>query len=232
MNIQAELERLNKNVYTPMVFYFPYDVLPFIAETAVKELEEQDFFNSMCIIDSKGKVSSLSGNFQSIEIFGKSKILKSNFLQLLELEGKMKVETFSMFIEEYRNTVSSFDYIYTWMVENIARDIPKKDISYRNIFELQAMDMKQHLFEIEERFIGRSAKAKGELNFERIIEDTKSLFPVKEGSDATQDGTVKKLKSKRKKKTMLPREEEIDLWLLESVFNVDFGNKKHDNTSN
>lgn len=222
---------MTKNVYTPMVFYVPYDVLEYIPETLGEKLDGEGFFNSMVMIDAKGGVGTLSGSMGSLDILGKPKTLKTNYLQLVELESQIKQETFAMVIEEYLDVVSSYDFIYTWMAVNVARDIPEDNANYGSYFTLQSDCIKEHLLQITERFIGPAREKPRALNFDRIIENGKKLFPDEEGVLEVAQDKDRPQKGKQKKKMVLPKVEEVDLWLLETVFNVDFGAKKHDNTS-
>lgn len=208
-----------------MVFYFPYDVLQYIPEALGEKLDEEGFFNSMVIINAKGGINTLSGSIGNLDILSKSKILKTNLLQLMELESQIKKETFAMVIEEYLETVSSYDFIYAWMADHVARDIPEEDANYGNFFTLQSNCIKEHLLQITERFIDPNRKKISKLNFDLIIESGKKFFPVQKTLDGAQDKD-KPQKNKRKKKIVLPTVDEVDLWLLKTVFNVDFSNKK------
>jgi hypothetical protein len=221
MNIQEELERLTKNVYTPMVFYVPYDILEYIPQELGERLDEEEFFNTMVMIDAKGGISTLSGSIGNLDILSKSKVLKTNLLQLIELEGKIKKETFEMLMEEYLETLTGYDFIYTWMADHMARDIPEVHVSYGSYFTIQSNSVKEHLLQIKERFIDAKREITSEPNFDSIIESGKKFFPTVDSLNATQKKDTPQ-KSRRKKKKVLPTEEEVDKWLLETVFSVDF----------
>ena len=228
MDIRIELEKLNKSVYTPMVFYLPHLLFQNITEDKRKKLVDASVINCLFVINIKGDVSSLLNSVSSLDIYQKDKILKQNFMQLLELEEQLQKETFSNLFKEYSNTVYCYEYIYNWMAKNVEKDFPEIDSNIKLLFKRQHQSLTNHLLEINHRFIFKMDSKPISLNFDSIVENSKKIIPIDADlrasflrTNTSNKTSLNTTTVNRKKKNHLPTVNEVDDFLLKTVFGVD-----------
>lgn len=231
MDIQALLQKLSKKVYLPMVFYIPYEALPHIDLTIKKQLEDLSIFNTLTIIKANEDVVYVEAHDISFEIFQKSDRLKSNLIELIELESNLQEESFVMLFENYLNTVNCYDFVYSWMASHVEKDISDLKPHLKQFFSYQQDVLSQHLVELKERFTLYDQQETNTLNLKTIFTASKELLPIPNELKATiaipnsEHNSSKKSPNKRKKKIVLPSNEAVDQLLLKSLFKVNISNK-------
>lgn len=224
MNIKEELEKLTKNIYIPMVFYIPCALFPDMSEESKKNLEDQQFFNTIQLLNINEDVKPLQNNILSVNVLKKSSILKSNFLELLEFENKLTKESFKHLINEYLNSAYGYDYVYTWMATHIDNDVPTALDNEKHFFMFQAQALNQHIRDIHDRFLKNKKYNNTKINFKKIINyGTDVLVLDKKLKTVLKNrNTTSLIQTKKKNKFMPPSEEDVKKMLLKSVFNVNY----------
>lgn len=224
MNIKGELEKLIKNIYIPTVFYIPNALFPNLSTEVKLKLAEEQFFNTLGIIDANENVSTLNNWIKGTDIFKKSHFLKINFIQLVEFENNLTREAFSHLINEYLNSTYAYNHVYSWMANHIEQDIPTISDDYKKFFLHQAEVIKSHILEISDRFLVIKEDINAVIDFDRIFDNGKKEL-IKDDYFKTflnQNTPISRLTKSEKRKMLLPADEEVDNMLLASIFNVDF----------
>ena len=228
MDIKTTVADLQKSIYQPSIFYFPYALYPNLSEEILMELEDHEFFNTLGIITELGEVGSFK-NKDSFNVMIKPIILRQNIFQLLEMKGHLQKETFNMVLEDYWSIVNLWDHIYEWLRNNVEQDIPTIRESTISLFNLQSDAIKAHLSQLMAQF--QVSATDTPFNQQELLERHKNLIPLDQKKfehifqpQEKIDASLQKSnpKTKRKKTFSVPSDAEVDKLLLERIFNVSF----------
>tara|TARA_R110002073_G_scaffold72537_1_gene177071 strand:- start:32127 stop:32825 length:699 start_codon:yes stop_codon:yes gene_type:complete len=232
MNVKDELERLTENIYIPTVFYVPKSVLPDLSEESIKELDGIGLIHTLLIFNLEKQLKSLAKDVSSMNIFEKEAILKTNYIQLIEIENQLTKESFLHVLNEYLQAARGYNHIYSWMLNHIDEDIPSITANFKSFFRYQAAVLKQHTLEVKNKFLHYNEQIDTSNNLDKIIEKGKEVIKLNSDFNKVIDETnipatePSKTTEKKKVTLQLPSEDQVDRELLASVFHVDFSNIK------
>lgn len=231
MDVDTTVADLQKALYHPSLFYIPYALFPDLSEESFIELEAMDFFNTLGTLTEAGEVSPFN-NKHSFIILTKTTLLRQNIVQLSELKAHVQEATFKLILEDYWSTAKLWEYIYDWLKNNVAEDVPTIDKFTVDLFKLQSEAIKAHLLQLKEQF--QLSSHTQPLDRKAFLDRHKNLMPFNQHTVAhifnndvqpSSSESITTKFGKRKNNGDIPSIEEVDAYLLDRVFNV--GGEKH-----
>jgi len=216
MSQTNDILELSTQILRPIIFYISQEMLEGLETEHAEILEKIELTNSLMLLDINGDPLFFENKIEHIELLKKEKVLKSNTLKLIEFKAKYDIEAFKYHFEEYINDLEAWieasDYIRL-NAKTEARNYFKEIQPY---LQLQYDNLKQHHQELEQRFANV------------IFKPLQTKVLVKSNINVPKSQTSEKPKKGRKKR-VLPSDDEIDNYLLETVFGLDLlkiNNKK------
>lgn len=218
MGLNKDMQDLINNIKRSMIFYIPKQLFKNLQQKHLDELESVGFLNNLFYINSKGAPRQIVDSAEYVEILSKSKILKANVFELLDLKAKLDNETFHYLIN---------DYFIELDTHIIASDIIRKEAEnstnnyepqMQGYLNLQHDSLQTHHDDLKQNF--GSWESKFELD--RLLKVSDLNFKKEKLSIEPKDTLGKSRKPKSKIKATLIKDQEIDHYLLEYVFSVDF----------
>ncbi|MBU2920681.1 hypothetical protein KO504_04970 [Winogradskyella psychrotolerans] len=216
MSQTNDILELSTQILRPIIFYISQEMLEGLETEHAEILEKIELTNSLMLLDINGDPLFFENKIEHIELLKKEKVLKSNTLKLIEFKAKYDIEAFKYHFEEYINDLEAWieasDYIRL-NAKTEARNYFKEIQPY---LQLQYDNLKQHHQELKQRFANV------------IFKPLQTEVLVKSNINVPKSQTSEKPKKGRKKR-VLPSDDEIDNYLLETVFGLDLlkiNNKK------
>lgn len=225
MGLNSDMQSLIDNIKQPMVFYLSRSLFENAIKKDLKPLEDLGLFNSLVVLNSKGETKLISNTFQFAQVSEKSRILKSNVFELLELRSKLDKKAFHYLIDEYFKELNNLIIIADTVRKEAKTEVNNYESYMQNYLELQYKTFKAHQEELE----GHFGEWKTWFELERVFKlspydldkgEYKKSYITNANKPKTE--TVNKSKTKSSAKKVLLNEDEVDKHLLESVFNIDF----------
>lgn len=225
MALNQDMQDIIKTIYNPVFIYIPTHLFSSLKLSNIKALENVGIFNNLFVLDKNGVPKDLSNGLPYICILGKSKILKANIFQLLEMQSKLAKQTFSFLLNDYSKELDS------WVVasEIIMRDAKQEAINYKSehqsYLKLQHSTFKEHQLELKTHFekwkvdfeLDKIAKVIGYNRKNKNIEsDIKPITKEKPKVVVNHNNTSSKFLVRK----VYLSNEECDKYLLKAVFNV------------
>ena len=227
MALNKDMLSLIENIKQPIVFYLPRKPFENIIEIDISPLDKIGYFNSLFVTDNKGETKMLSNGFGYIQLTEKTKILKANLFELIELRSKLDKKAFYYLIDDYFIELNNWVMITDSVRKNAKTEANNYKSYVQNYLELQYNSLKEHQTKLEAQF--REWKSWYEIDIafkfspydlEKSEYKSNSSFTSKKPNKKTviQPKTILK---ETVQKTLI-NEADVDKHLLESVFNVDF----------
>ncbi|WP_178988640.1 hypothetical protein [Winogradskyella schleiferi] len=201
-----DILELSTQLMRPIICYFPQEVFNDIDTKHAEILEKIQFTDTLILLDINGDPYLFENKIEQIELLKKEKVLKSNTLKLIEFKAKYDIETFKYhfesYIEDLETWVESSDYIRL----NAKTEASNYFEEIQPYLQLQYDNLKQHHTELLQRFSNVMYKP---LKTEELV---KINIPKSQSSEKPKKGREKRI---------LPNDNEIDNYLLESIFGLD-----------
>lgn len=227
--MDKQMYKITANIRQPLLFFFSKQVFEKILERNLDYLETIGFLNTLIFIDSYGQTKSVENNILKLtSILDKEKTLKSNVFILLQMKSELDQSAFHYLIDDYLKEVNAW-LKATEIIKNEAKNYAvnyKEEI--QGYLDLQNQYLVNHLKELQNHF------GAWKLTFEirRIfkLRTTTSKNTIQNESTDNDLDVVSKTFNKtsitKKKEKLNISKEEVDKYLLETVFNVNFSKIK------
>jgi len=220
---------LVKQLYVPMVFYFPRRIWNLIDEKKWKDKIYENVFDKVVLIKPDGTDALLNNEPSYYHLLIKKERLDKSTFKLLNLQNDLDEKQFKFLLNKYCLQLDFFRKVTMWMVENIKMDINDLNDEISMSFELQKTLLEEHWKYVQENFV--DAPKIEETNAETTLskKDFKSFQDLMKPSGILSNTinieTVKKdeaktIKKTKKGKKILVTEEEATDFLLRTVFNI------------
>jgi len=212
-----------KNLIKCYICYLPRTLKSKIEDSILKNIVPEEGYDSIIFFDKLGK-SMTSGieDIVFINILGKERILKTNLVTLLEAKSSFSDAAFTIILEDYRKQIEFHKNATSWMYENIKVIFPNIEEVFIRAFKFQANYFDDHCSQINEHFrvITQTDKDLKHLKSTSSISKINSLQVNPIQCQKPQNPTPFPDPIPKKKRVVT--DEEIDMFLLETVFNVKF----------
>jgi hypothetical protein len=225
MALHKAMQKLISIIKEPIIFFFPRSVLEEVINKDLSKLEAVGLLNTLFITNAEGETKPLSSNAQLLQVLSKEKLLKSNIFELLDLRNKLNKSAFHYLIDDY------FKELSTWIktTRSVEREAKNYAWNYKpevqGYLKLQHQALSDHQVELKNHF----GDWKSWFEIERVFNH--SLFDFdkndyKKVEFVPKIPIIRKYKTpkikKQKSKVLTINEAEVDHYLLETVFYVDF----------
>jgi len=223
-SVHRELEFLLQNLSRPSIFYIPHALFPSLELEHVRQLDDMGCFNTIGFIGKDGEIGTKLPFVDKLLLTKKKQTLSGNYLQLLELNGRLNKEAFNLLLETYLADANSWHYAYTWLEEHVEREMPKIASNQKQMFSYQRQVLEAHIEEVNKRF---ALAQKHDVDLRRVLSKYEQKFPLDKSTIETLTETVKldiqnNRRNKAQAKKPMLSEGEVDYFLLKTVFNVNF----------
>jgi len=221
INIQ---EQLVSNISKKYLFYFPSSIYSEIENSVIAGMIPYETYD--IILYNKDKVGAIAYDLENIataDILNKNSLLKNNLLLLIDSKTKVSANAFKFILDDYMNLINSHVYITNWLFNNVKKKFPELSNIMFNAFKNQSNFFNQHSLQLEQHFQLRSQEPN--LDTLDLMKTMKMSFsPPTVKADAPQLDVSSKPQTSIPLKKTKPKisDEEIDQFLLKTVFGVDF----------
>lgn len=220
-NISTTLiENLTKNY----IFYIPSSIYSMVESSELKGIIPKDEYDKIVYLEDKSNMRTTNlDQMILIDLMRKKDFLKQNLITLLDVKTSLSSAAFDEILKGYQNHLKWHLHVSSWMQKHLKSSFPKiKDVLI-NAFKFQTDNFSTHSIEIERHF---------KLNQEDInLNNIDVINNLKVNFDDTEKKKIfhinpnfnsKSAISKASKKDkIIITDEEIDNFLLETIFNVE-----------
>ncbi|MCR8668937.1 hypothetical protein NO995_14720 [Aestuariibaculum sp. M13] len=223
MGLEELFEELQMKLYKPFIFYIPSSVIP-----EEKNLEFQDakyavYFNNVVLIDSKGFDRELKAEPSYYEMMTKKASLDKTLFKFLEKKEALEVNQFEFLLEKYLEHLNFCVYVSEWLFTNLVNHITCYSEETKNTFKLQSNTFANHFSDVKSKLLITDRfknKPIDVLNFVQnkvpVVNNTlKTIIP--EDQELKPE---KEIKKRPKKQMPLLVDEQVEDFLLRTVFNA------------
>ena len=191
------------------------------------QLEAVGLLNTLFVINSKGQTQALNDHTQLLQVLRKEKLLKSNIFELLDLRTKLDKSAFHYLIDDYFRELSTWIKTASSVEKEAKNHVKNYQPEIQDYLMLQHQALLDHHIELKRHF----GDWKSWFEIERVFKhslydfdkneykknDTVAKAPLK-----IRDETNVPILKDEKSKSPIISEIEVDRFLLETIFNVDF----------
>jgi hypothetical protein len=214
------------NLTKSYVFYIPRSVQSMLEDSDFKGIIPDNSYNSIAYYNNLGKA--FTTDFEDviiIDIIGKQRLLNKNLVILLDAQSSLSKAAFNLIFEDYRKQIEYQIQITSWMYKNITNIFPNiADVFIRafkiqaNCFDVHYSHLDTHFqFKVEHVTLNENQVLK---NFETALSKNspeRKLFKL----NTDQLAKINKATPTSKNKIVIT-DDQIDLFLLQTVFGVEF----------
>jgi len=218
-NISANLI---ENISKKYIFYIPSTMYDVIENSEFKGILPKDEYDTIVYYEDKTKIrTSNLGKIILFDMLNKKDDLKNNVVRLLEAKTSLNKAAFDIILKNYQEHLSTHLHISDWMYKHIKKFFPDIEETLANAFKFQAQNFTDHSLQIAQHFqLKNEDRHLDNKDVIKNLESTFSTFEVK--NNAVENKNIPKIKNLaplQKSKASI-KDEDIDLFLLETVFNV------------
>ncbi len=201
----------------------PPIVIEELKKTVYNGIIPEHIVNKLLILENKNEGSTDLNDFSILKLIAKQDIFESNIFQLFEAKNNLAEEHFKVLLDTYRNHVEGHVFATEWMSNYVAKTFKELDITIINLYKLQAKYFDEHQNELITHFEIQTNKAikANSPTLEQLVND----YPPEEIKvnvpSNDKKGAIKMTKAHLKKQKLIIDDNEIDRFLLSTVFNVD-----------
>lgn len=216
-------ETLVANISKNYLFYIPSSIYNDIEAKGISAMIPNEAYDT--ILYFKKDVGAVSEDLEKnapLGVFQKKNILQSNLLLLLENKPDVNADVFKLIIEDYKKHIECHLFITNWLAANVITAFPDVSKSILVAFKNQSQFFKEHYLQLEQHF--QISPETPQFKNTDLFKAFKSVIPETNlKTESHEDTEAPKPKtSKRKKREKLKiNDEETELFLLKTVFNVD-----------
>ncbi|WP_372938682.1 hypothetical protein [Seonamhaeicola sp.] len=219
MNFNNDIQDLIMGLYRPSIFYIPSSLFPNASEKAKEGFKEFRVTDELAVLKITGDISYIENCIPTIELLNKQNNLDNNIFQLHKFQDQLKKDSFEFILNNYLKNVAACKYVYDWLKNNL-NSISNVNEEITNLFNLQYELTKQHIEKLQSLFLVTKPIENEKL--ENVIEHTSNIISDKKFNTVIKNIGNKKYRRRKQKLT----EKEVDVYLLQTVFQVDFSQIK------
>ena len=209
-----DMLELSTQIIRPIIYYIPKGTFAEVEEKYAEELKTIKLIGTLMLLDVNGEPHIFNNRIEQIELLKKEKKLKTITLKLIESKVKYDKETFLYQLKDYLHDLDLWVKTTDFIRKNAKVETSNYFDEIQPYLDLQYDVLTEHQTELKQRF----AKIMFEplQNQELNINKVDLSKPTLTGSEKTKHD------KKQKRKLALPSDTEVDQYLLETVFGVDF----------
>ncbi|MCL5129359.1 hypothetical protein [Algibacter sp. L4_22] len=214
---------IKDNLLRHYAIYIPEIAFSKIKGTIYEGLLPKEAANTLFYIFSTKEPFVDINDVSIITLLSKSDILEGNIFKLFEAKKALGPEHFQVLLDKYKEHVEGHLFMIKWMYLNMNRTFENLDISITNMFKLQAEQFQKHSTELNNHFKIQPNNVPNKTIV--LLEQLKETYTSAElkitNPDPVKTLPVSKSAKPVKKQKLEFNDDDIDRFLLSSVFNVD-----------
>lgn len=212
MGTDAIFEELKANLKNRFLFYIPSGA--FKSSGIEEQAKAFDLImDQLIIVLPNGDIKSGDYSIHILEILEKPTNLKHNLFRLLDCKANLTPPQFEFLLGQYENTLNFYTFVSNWMNEHLQEYWPEMEKVLPFYFKFQADTFKEHAEALNNHFPKFQFKKEALKRFSEKVINLSKKDPVVKTENKTFAKPSKEMTN-----------EEIDAYLLQTVFNID---KKH-----
>ncbi|RSK40401.1 hypothetical protein [Mangrovimonas spongiae] len=192
---------LRNNLTRSYIFYVPSKVYDDVQRTQLKDMIPYHLTNTIVYMDDDRKTIEDISEFNKVEIISKNSLFDENIFTLIDAQSKLSAPQFKHLINKYWEHVETHTYLTNLMYTHLSEYIKDASKNVSDMFLLQKDYFSTHHTEIKRTF--------GALLTSRF---TNALISYNKKPVQT--------KKQKPKKPQIISDEDADVFLLETVFNI------------
>lgn len=251
-SLDAFLDHLVRVLLQDVAFYIPKSIFPKKLLRSIPLAFPEHFFDEVFYLDLKSGMMFFEAVAYNEKLMDKPRLFEQNINQLLKKKEELREIEFDYLLEKYFDTTQFYSNLVFFLC--IKYEFYFKDTLdplTRGVFELQLRFYKNHCLALIDRFYqGKEVQIKNhydledvlekylpdlttrlgiyykELVHESTIEFSNSILQEDENQSQAEVSKVQKLPKKRIKKAPLLSDQEVEDFILSTVFNVKLKTKQ------
>lgn len=220
-NISANLiANLTKN----FIFYIPSSMYAMVENSEFKGIIPKEDYNKIIYYEDQLKIRTTNlDQIILLDILNKKDILENNLVMLLEAKTALNLTAFEIVLKDYKKHIDCHLQMNLWMYNNLTISIPTIEDVIINAFKFQSENFKEHCSQIEHHFQIQNQDLK--LDDDVVVKNLETIFSENDlknnmFKDIHNSKSEANTKSTKKKKPIIS-DQDIDRFLLQTVFNVE-----------
>ncbi|MBC7747210.1 MAG: hypothetical protein H7Z76_01285 [Methylotenera sp.] len=250
-SLEAFLDNLVRVLLQDVAFYIPKSIFPKKLLRSIPLEFPEHFFDEVFYLDLKNGMMFFEVIAFNEKLMDKPRLFERNIIQLLKKKEELGETEFDYLLEKYFEKVQFYSNLVFFLC--IKYEFYFKDTLdplTRGVFELQLRYYKNHCLELIDRFFkGQEVHVKNHYDLEEVLEKylpdlstrlgiyykelmhestikfPNSILQEDEKQSQTEEPIVQKGPKKRLKKTPLLSDQEVEDFILSTVFNVKLNSK-------
>jgi hypothetical protein len=245
-SLEAFLDSLVQVLLQDLAFYIPKSIFPKKLLRNIPLEFPEHFFDEVFYLDLKNGMMFFEVIAFNEKLMDKPRLFERNIIQLLKQKEELGETEFNYLLEKYFETSQFYSNLVFFLC--IKYEFYFKDTLdplTRGVFELQLRFYKNHCLALIDRFCqGKEVQIKNHYDLEEVLEKylpdlstrlgiyykelvhestiefPKSILQVDENQSQAEVPNVQKMPKKRIKKEPLLSDQEVEDFILSTVFNV------------
>jgi len=215
---------LKDNLFWHYIIYVPEIAFTKMKGTIYEGMVPEEAANEFFYMLHLNKFSQDINDFTIANILRKAPLFESNIFKLFEAKKALDTDHFKVVLEKYYEQVNGHLIAVNWMLENINIIFKNIDQNMLNLFALQAEQFKNHYTELSKHFPFPEENAP---STNIVLTELKASYIPNPKEAKTSEPThqtapkIRPKKSSTRKPKLVIDDNEIDAFLLTSVFNVE-----------
>lgn len=215
---------IRDNLFRHYIIYLPTALFTEFKGTIYENLLPIDTADTLYYMCYPQKILSDVNEFSIFNLFTKTDILQDNLFKLFEANKTLEKEHFKVLLDKYKEHMEGLLFMAKWMYHNFDKTFDNLDQSIINMFKLQAEQFQKHSTEVNNHFKIQPNNTPNETIV--LLEQLKEIYKAGAELENTSPAPSKPLPVSKKsmpikKQKLIIDDNEIDRFLLTSVFNVD-----------
>ncbi|MWW23153.1 hypothetical protein [Algibacter lectus] len=214
---------IKDNLLRHYIIYVPTILFSKLKGSIYEGVLPEDAANTLFYLFNPKEIIADVNAFSIVALLEKSDILESNLFKLFEAKKTLEEEHFRVLLDKYKEHVEGHAFMTRWMYVNIDKTFANLDVGIINMFKFQAEQFQKHSEELNNHFKIQPNKVPNETI--ALLEQLKATYASTElkitPPEPIQPLPVSEKAKPTKKQKLIIDDDEIDKFLLSSVFNVD-----------
>lgn len=213
---------IKDNLLKHYIIYVPTILFSKLKGSIYEGVLPEDAANTLFYLFNPKEIIANVNEFSIVAILEKSDILEANLFKLFEAKKTLEEEHFKVILDKYKDHIEGHVFMTRWMYVNIDKTFSNLGVSIINMFKFQAEQFQKHSEELNNHFKILPNKFPNETI--TLLEQLKATYASAElkitPPEPIKPVPVRQKTKPTKKRKLIIDDDEIDRFLLSSVFSV------------
>ncbi|MFH6769516.1 hypothetical protein V8G56_12265 [Gaetbulibacter aquiaggeris] len=216
-------EIIRDNLTRKYIFYIPEVAHAHLENSIFKGSVPMEICNTIAYFNLNRDLSTNIKVITTLDMLGKEEILKKNQFILFESRTNSDDDYFKVLLNDYMRQLEAHAFVTTWMHRNIEQVFKSIDEKTLTLFKLQAVYFENHYQEVYNHFkIQKHSPSNTNKNIIKALKESLSKSAIELMKPPLFNNAPRNAQTTTtlKKKKSLMSDEDIDRFLLTTVFNI------------